>query len=290
MLPGRSAAEPSGHHAEVTNPEVPRGATGHYWRFRDGWQRFLARLGRVGQHHSRTTAWTARIALPARFGLPRLSLPSAAVTAARNTSVVTRASTAAGVLVAIVTVAVYLTDSNGSGAISMAGAINSLTSTSSVRQLVKEHQFILQLDNASQVLTRAANPVTVDAETLLNQPTTTTATTGGTGIAASAPPADPTAAEALGRELLAAAGFGTSGDWACLYSLWNRESGWNVYAENPSGAYGIPQAYPAYKMSAFGADWQTNPATQIKWGLSYVDGLYGGPCNAWDHEVSYGYY
>jgi hypothetical protein len=210
-----------------------------------------------------------------------------AVTAARNTSVVTRATAAAGVLVAIVTIAAYLTDSTGSGALSMAGAIDSLTSSNSVRQLVKEHQLTLQLDSASQVLTRAAKPVTADAATLISEQSSTG---GGTGIAASAPPADPTAAEALGRELLADAGFGTAADWACLYSLWNRESGWNVYAENPSGAYGIPQAYPGIKMAEFGADWQTDPTTQIKWGLSYVDGLYGGPCNAWDHEVNYGYY
>src|SRR5271154_3512281 len=55
MLPGRSAAEPSGHHAEVTNPEHPGRATRHYWRIRGGWQRFLARFTRVGQHHSKST-------------------------------------------------------------------------------------------------------------------------------------------------------------------------------------------------------------------------------------------
>jgi hypothetical protein len=208
--------------------------------------------------------------------------------ALRGTGVVTRASAAAGLLVAVVTAAAYLTDSGGSGAASMAGAINSLESSDAVRALVKQHQLILELDSASQVLTRAAKPATADAATLLAQ--SATASTGGTGIVGAPPPANPTAAEALGRELEAAAGFGTAADWSCLYNLWNRESGWNVYAENPSGAYGIPQAYPGSKMAEFGADWQTDAATQIKWGLSYIEGIYGTPCNAWNHELATGYY
>ena len=47
------------------------------------------------------------------------------------------------------------------------------------------------------------------------------------------------------------------------------------------GAYGIPQAHPGYKMATVGADWQTNPATQITWGLNYITGRYGSPCDAW---------
>jgi hypothetical protein len=68
----------------------------------------------------------------------------------------------------------------------------------------------------------------------------------------------------------------------CLDSLWSKESGWNHLAHNPSsGAYGIPQALPGDKMAVYGDDWQTNPATQIKWGLSYIDNRYGSPCGAW---------
>jgi hypothetical protein len=67
-----------------------------------------------------------------------------------------------------------------------------------------------------------------------------------------------------------------------LVQLWTAESGWNQYATNPySGAYGIPQALPADKLAAAGADWRTNPATQIKWGLSYIRGVYGTPDKAW---------
>ena len=83
----------------------------------------------------------------------------------------------------------------------------------------------------------------------------------------------------------------SSGQFSCLDNLWTRESGWNVYATNPtSGAYGIPQALPGSKMASAGADWQTNPATQIRWGLGYIQATYGSPCGAWAHETAYGWY
>ena len=34
-------------------------------------------------------------------------------------------------------------------------------------------------------------------------------------------------------------------------------------------------------MASVGADWRTNPATQIKWGLNYMNSRYGSPCDAW---------
>ena len=85
-------------------------------------------------------------------------------------------------------------------------------------------------------------------------------------------------------------------DWnqtqfGCLVSLWNRESHWNHAARNRgSGAYGIPQAMPGSKMSQFGADWQTNPVTQIKWGALYISSRYSTPCGALDHSNSTGWY
>jgi hypothetical protein len=82
----------------------------------------------------------------------------------------------------------------------------------------------------------------------------------------------------------------SSSQFACLDPLWARESGWSVTAENPSGAYGIPQALPGSKMASAGADWQTSAATQIEWGLGYIKGIYGSPCAAWDHEQATGWY
>lgn len=68
---------------------------------------------------------------------------------------------------------------------------------------------------------------------------------------------------------------------ACLVKLWTRESHWNYKAHNyRSGAHGIAQSYPAIKMESVGLDWRTNPVTQIRWGLNYIDKRYGSPCKA----------
>jgi hypothetical protein len=100
---------------------------------------------------------------------------------------------------------------------------------------------------------------------------------------------DPGSAQAIGHDLVLARGWGED-QYSCLVQLFNRESHWNVYASNPSGAYGIPQALPGSKMATVGADWQTNPATQITWGLNYIAGRYGTPCGAWAHSQSSGWY
>jgi hypothetical protein len=73
-----------------------------------------------------------------------------------------------------------------------------------------------------------------------------------------------------------------SSQLSSLISLWNGESGWNPAAYNPNGgATGIPQALPGSKMASAGADWRTNPATQIRWGENYIYDVYGTPSNAW---------
>jgi hypothetical protein len=79
--------------------------------------------------------------------------------------------------------------------------------------------------------------------------------------------------------------------FACYNNIIIRESNWIVTADNPhSSAYGIPQALPGNKMASFGADWRTNPATQLAWGLSYVKTRYGTPCNAWSFKQAHGWY
>ncbi|MEU8242061.1 lytic transglycosylase domain-containing protein [Actinoplanes missouriensis] len=95
---------------------------------------------------------------------------------------------------------------------------------------------------------------------------------------------------AIGCTLMLQAGFGIA-EFPCLNQLWNKESGWNYKAENrSSGAYGIPQALPGRKMASAGADWKSNPATQIKWGLGYVKGRYQSPCGAWTYFQNNGHY
>jgi hypothetical protein len=101
---------------------------------------------------------------------------------------------------------------------------------------------------------------------------------------------DPGTAQAIAYEMVLARGWGDA-EFACLVALWNKESGWRVNAYNASsGAYGIPQALPGNKMGSAGADWETNPATQIAWGLGYIGGRYGTPCGAWGHSQSVGWY
>ncbi|WP_353951072.1 transglycosylase SLT domain-containing protein [Knoellia sp. S7-12] len=92
--------------------------------------------------------------------------------------------------------------------------------------------------------------------------------------------ADPRSAA---RALMGDYGFSSDRQWDCLNLLWEGESAWNFKAENPSsGAYGIPQSLPARKMATEGADYRTNPVTQIKWGLNYIKQSYGTPCGAWE--------
>ncbi|WP_079044474.1 MULTISPECIES: transglycosylase SLT domain-containing protein [unclassified Streptomyces] len=82
--------------------------------------------------------------------------------------------------------------------------------------------------------------------------------------------------KAIARQMVPASQF------QCFSNIVNHESTWNYLAVNQgSGAYGLVQALPGSKMSSAGADWQTNPATQIKWGLNYMDSRYGSPCGAW---------
>ena len=120
---------------------------------------------------------------------------------------------------------------------------------------------------------------------------------GGGGEAAPAPAPSPAGdgttpdgAQAIARSMMGSYGWG-DGEFSCLQSLWNRESGWNYQAENASsGAYGIPQALPGSKMSSVADDWATNPSTQITWGMQYIQGRYGTPCSAWAHSESVGWY
>ncbi len=94
----------------------------------------------------------------------------------------------------------------------------------------------------------------------------------------------------IGRALSSARGWGGR-QFACLDALWSKESDWLVTADNPtSSAYGIPQALPGRKMRTHGDDWRTNPATQIRWGLDYIDDVYGTPCKAWSHSRAHNWY
>ncbi|MFE3520123.1 transglycosylase SLT domain-containing protein [Streptomyces sp. NPDC059161] len=100
-----------------------------------------------------------------------------------------------------------------------------------------------------------------------------------TGVAMAAVPAQaaPTSAQTIAQQMM------PSDQFQCFSNIVNHESGWNPSATNASsGAYGLVQALPGSKMASAGADWQSNPATQIKWGLNYMKERYGSPCGAWN--------
>jgi hypothetical protein len=100
----------------------------------------------------------------------------------------------------------------------------------------------------------------------------------------------PTDPRDIAMTMLADYGWSSS-EFSCLDQLYLHESGWNPAAANPSsGAYGIPQALPGDKMASAGSDWQTNPATQLAWGLSYIQDRYGSPCGAWSFWESNNFY
>ena len=124
-------------------------------------------------------------------------------------------------------------------------------------------------------------------------PAAPAAPAGPAGPAAS--PQPPAVAASGSPQQIAAAMLGSfgwsSGQFSCLDPLWEHESGWSVTAYNPgTGAYGIPQAMPGGKMASAGPDWQTDAATQIRWGLGYIKDTYGSPCGAWAHEEATGWY
>lgn len=65
---------------------------------------------------------------------------------------------------------------------------------------------------------------------------------------------------------------------------WSGVLRWNT---SGSGAYGLCQALPASKMASAGADYMTNPITQLKWCHSYAQG-YGGWAAAWKFRACVG--
>ena len=203
-------------------------------------------------------------------------------------------------LVGGVTVAAYVSNSSGSGAAGLAQSIDSLPQSGSVGLLLQERQTIIVMDAASKTLSVAAKPVMVNPTQVVaaqqstsgSSSTSTSSSSSSGGVTTvSAQPPNPGTAQAIGYAMLPQFGFSQKTQWGCLLDLWNRESGWVYDAENPSsGAYGIPQALPGSKMASAGADWATNPATQIKWGLGYISSVYGTPCGAWNNELAYGSY
>jgi hypothetical protein len=104
--------------------------------------------------------------------------------------------------------------------------------------------------------------------------------------AQAATPSMATNAQAIARQMIPDAT-----QYEAFNKIVSHESGWNVHATNASsGAYGLVQALPGSKMASAGADWKTNPATQIKWGLNYMNSRYGSPAAAWNFWSTHHWY
>jgi hypothetical protein len=141
---------------------------------------------------------------------------------------------------------------------------------------------------AQEAATAQPTQSTATQSTGTAQPTASArATPSATASAAAVASGSP---QQIAQAMLASFGWSSS-QFSCLDPLWAHESGWSVTAYNAgSGAYGIPQALPGSRMASAGPDWQTNAATQVRWGLEYIKGTYGSPCAAWDHEQATGWY
>ena len=192
------------------------------------------------------------------------------------------------------TVAAYLmvrTDqASGVGAAFAAAA---LPGTRAMAVLERQREQMIVMDAASHTLHMVGAPKLasrVSSTTASSSGATSGGGSGGGGVTVSGPPPNPGTAQSIAYNMMSSFGFDPKTQFSCLDNIWSRESGWNYLAVNASGAYGIPQALPGSKMASAGADWATDPTTQIKWGLGYIQSTYGTPCDAWAFWEGHGYY
>ena len=223
-----------------------------------------------------TVAAAGTLTLAAAISVAAVSLPSGTVAAPASAA------------------AAYLTVVNGHrGAMRATRAADVMTAGQRLVQLDRV-RFTLARERASKLAAAKAAAQQVAAQQAAAQQAATaepTATPQATPtVAVQAAPVASGSAQQIAEQMLSQYGWSSS-QFSCLEPLWARESGWSVTAENPnSGAYGIPQAMPGSEMASAGADWQTDAATQIRWGLTYIQGRYGSPCGAWSHEEATGWY
>jgi resuscitation-promoting factor RpfB len=166
----------------------------------------------------------------------------------------------------------------------------------SAARLEQARQRMILMASASRTMSLVSTPKLATRPTpAASAPPGTAALPGTPGTptpapVVAAPPPNPGTAQSIAYNMLSSFGWSPQSQFGCLDNVWSRESGWRYNAENASGAYGIPQALPGSKMASAGSDWLTNPATQIRWGLGYIQGRYGTPCGAWAFWQGNGWY
>jgi hypothetical protein len=201
-------------------------------------------------------------------------------------------SATAGAVAVIVGLAVYMIGLRpgpgvNSGAVA---AVAAIPTSHAVQELEKQRAQLIAMSAASKILSPVGQPKLAS-----RQPASVPGSGGGGGGGSApagppAPPPDPGTAQAIAWDMMPSFGFSPQSQFSCLNNIWTRESDWLYNAENASGAYGIPQALPGSKMASAGPDWMTDPTTQIKWGLGYIQSVYGTPCNAWAFWQVHDYY
>jgi len=209
----------------------------------------------------------------------------------RRTGIVFPVAVVAAVAVIAVAAGAYAFGP-GSGTSGSAAALAAIPNSHAMVVLEAERQQMIAMSAAAGTLTVVTKPKLASPGQVAsaNPGTAPAGESAGNPAGTAVRPPDPHTAEAIAYNIMGSYGFPPQTYYSCLYNLWARESGWSYDAENPSGAYGIPQALPGVKMSSAGADWATNPATQIRWGLGYIKGQYGNPCSAWAFEQANNYY
>ncbi|HXB49255.1 MAG TPA: lytic transglycosylase domain-containing protein [Streptosporangiaceae bacterium] len=195
--------------------------------------------------------------------------------------------TAAAATVTVTAIALLvITEQPGSGSDPLGAAVAQISGGQSGIKLESARQQVILQTAATEAFSVTSQPKISSAPPPVSS--SGGGTSGGSPVV-NAPAPNPGTAQSIAYGLLSSYGFSKS-QWGCLDDLWNAESGWRYNAENASGAYGIPQALPGSKMATAGSDWQTNPTTQINWGLTYIKNTYGTPCGAWGHEQADGWY
>jgi hypothetical protein len=188
----------------------------------------------------------------------------------------------------------------GGGTDPTAAALALIPGSRSASLLERQRQQMILEDSAAKTLSLVGAPKLATRPTASagssGSTSPSSSTTGGTTpppVVATAP--TPGSNQRIAWNMLPSFGFDQNTQFnGCLVPLWNQESGWSQFAENASGAYGIPQALPFNKMPQ--AAWpasaggSSDPSAQISWGLGYIKNTYGTPCNAEAHEQSYGWY
>jgi hypothetical protein len=198
--------------------------------------------------------------------------------------------TAAAATVTVTAIAlIVITGQPGSGSDPLGLAVAQISAGKSGLELASARQKVILQTAATDAFSVASTPKISTAGSGSSGGSAGSAGAAGAGLVPSGPAPDPGTAQHIAYDLLSSYGFSTD-QWGCLDDLWEAESGWVYNAENASGAYGIPQALPGSKMASAGPDWETDPTTQIKWGLGYIKDTYGTPCGAWDHEEADGWY